>query len=228
MNVKFVCMTQYDKTIENVDIAFKQHLIKNTLGEYLSNRGLKQLRAAETEKYAHVTYFFNGEYEEPFENEVRMLIPSPQVETYDLKPEMSAIELKDSIMKEIDKGMYDVMIINFANPDMVGHTGDIDATVKAVETVDKCLGAIVNLIIRTKGVAVVTADHGNCERMIDETTNAKITSHTTNLVPLIVVDNERNLNLREGGILADVAPTVLDLMDLEKPEEMTGESLIIH
>ena len=227
VNVMFVCMTQYDKTIENVEVAYKQHLVKNTLGEYLSKNGIKQLRAAETEKYAHVTYFFNGELEEPFRNEVRILIPSPSVATYDLKPEMSANELKSMIIEELEKDIYSVMIINFANADMVGHTGDIDAAVKAVETVDKCLGEIVNYIIRIGGTAIVTADHGNCEEMLDKVTLTKMTAHTTNKVPLIVVQNTKKLNLREG-ILADIAPTMLELMDLKKPEEMTGESLIVH
>lgn len=224
-NIKFVCMTQYDKTIENVEIAYKPHFVKNTLGEYLSGLGLKQLRAAETEKYAHVTYFFNGEIEEPFKHEVRILIPSPDVATYDLKPEMSAYELKDMIMEELEKDMYQVMIINFANPDMVGHTGDIEAAIKAVETVDRCLGEIVNFLIRTDGIALICADHGNCEEMIDPGTHAKLTAHSTNKVPFIVVHNNRKFKLREG-ILADIAPTMLDLMGLEKPVEMTGQSLI--
>ncbi len=227
VNVKFVCMTMYEKTIENVEIAFKPHFVKNTLGEYLSSKGYKQLRAAETEKYAHVTYFFNGEIEEPFKHEVRKLIPSPDVPTYDLKPEMSAFELKDMIMEELEKDIYQVMIINFANPDMVGHTGDIEAAVKAVEAVDKCLGEIVNFIIRSEGTAIITADHGNCEEMLEPSTLAKLTSHSTNKVPFIVVRNPKNFELEEG-ILADIAPTMLELMGLGKPEEMTGKSLIIH
>lgn len=227
VNVKFVCMTMYDKTIENVEIAFKPNFIKNTLGEYLSNKGYKQLRAAETEKYAHVTYFFNGEIEEPFKHEVRILIPSPDVPTYDLKPEMSAFELKNKIIEELEKDIYQVVIINFANPDMVGHTGDIEAAIKAVEAVDKCLGEIVNFIIRINGTAIITADHGNCEEMLDLVTLTKLTAHTTNKVPVIVVKNPKNYKLKEG-ILADIAPTMLDLMELEKPEEMTGKSLIVH
>ncbi|MEL7646613.1 MAG: 2,3-bisphosphoglycerate-independent phosphoglycerate mutase [Sedimentibacter sp.] len=227
VNVKFVCMTQYDKTIENVDVAYKPHFVKNTLGEYLSTLGLKQLRAAETEKYAHVTYFFNGEIEEPFKHEVRKLIPSPDVATYDLKPEMNAFELKDMIMEELEKDMYQVMVINFANPDMVGHTGDIEAAIKAVEAVDKCLGEIVNFLIRTDGTALITADHGNCEEMLDEVTMAKLTAHSTNKVPFIVVSGSRKMKLKEG-ILADIAPTMLELMGLEKPKEMTGQSLIVH
>ncbi len=226
-NIKFICMTQYDKTIKNVEVAYKPHLIKNTLGEYLSENGFKQLRAAETEKYAHVTYFFNGELEEPFKNEVRVLIPSPHVATYDLKPEMSAFELKSMILEEMEKDIYNVMIINFANADMVGHTGDIDAAVKAVEAVDKCLGEVVNFIIRIGGTALITADHGNAEEMLDYATLTKMTAHTTNKVPFIVVQNSNKIELREG-ILGDIAPTMLELMELEKPSEMTGESLIVH
>ncbi len=227
VNIKYVCMTQYDKTIDNVEIAFKPHFVQNTLGEYLSNNGIKQLRIAETEKYAHVTYFFNGEIEEPFKNEVRILIPSPSVATYDLKPEMSAFELKSKIIDEIEKDIYSVMIINFANVDMVGHTGDMDAAVKAVEAVDKCLGELVNYIIRIGGTALVTADHGNGEEMLDKTSMTKMTAHTLNKVPFIIVQNNKIIKLREG-VLADVAPTMLELMDMEKPSEMTGESLIVH
>lgn len=227
VNVKFVCMTMYDKTIKNVEVAFKPNYVKNTLGEFLSNKGYKQLRAAETEKYAHVTYFLNGELEEPFKHEVRILIPSPDVPTYDLKPEMSAFELKNTIITELEKNMYQVMIINFANTDMVGHTGDIEATVKAVEAVDKCLGEIVNFIIRNGGTAIVTADHGNCEEMLDPSNLEKLTSHSTNKVPFIVVKNPKNFKLKEG-ILADIAPTMLELMGLDKPVEMTGQSLIVH
>lgn len=226
LELKYVSMTMYDKTIENVEVAFKPHFVRNTLGEYLSSKGYKQLRAAETEKYAHVTYFFNGEIEEPFKNEVRKLIPSPDVATYDMKPEMSAFELKDMIMEELDKNIYQVMIINFANPDMVGHTGDLEAAIKAVEAVDKCLGEIVNYILRTDGIAIVTSDHGNCEEMVDSKTQVKLTAHSLNKVPFIVAGGKKNLKLKQG-ILADIAPTMLELMELEKPEEMTGKSLII-
>jgi 2,3-bisphosphoglycerate-independent phosphoglycerate mutase len=226
VNVKYVCMTMYDKDIKNVEIAFKPNFVKNTLGEHLSSLGIKQLRAAETEKYAHVTYFLNGEIEEPFENEVRILIPSPDVPTYDLKPEMSAIELKNTVLNQLEKDIYQVMIINFANPDMVGHTGDIEAAIKAVETVDKCFGEIVNYIIRAEGTAIITSDHGNCEEMYDRESLDTITSHTSNRVPFIVVDNKK-FSLKEG-ILADVAPTMLELMGMEKPAEMTGNSLIVH
>jgi len=221
----FVTMTEYDKTIRNVHIAFKTEIPTNTLGEYISNLGLSQLRIAETEKYAHVTFFFNGGREVPFKNEDRVLIPSPKVATYDLKPEMSAFEVKDEVLNRLNQDKYDLIVLNFANPDMVGHTGKIEAAIKAVETVDSCLGEIVDLLLKKGGKALITADHGNAEMMIDERDNSPITSHTTNKVPLILV-GEENVKLREG-ILADIAPTLLDMMELEKPKEMTGETLII-
>lgn len=221
----FVTMTEYDKTIENVYVAYKTERPENTLGEYISGLGLNQLRIAETEKYAHVTFFFNGGREEPYENEDRVLIPSPKVATYDLKPEMSAIEVKDEVLNRLNMDKYDLIILNFANPDMVGHTGVVQAAVKAVETVDSCLGEIVELLIEKGGKAIITADHGNAEQLIDKKDGSSITAHTTNKVPLILVGDE-NVNLREG-ILADLAPTILDLMGLEKPKEMTGQSLIV-
>jgi len=222
----YVTMTEYDKTIENVHVAFKTEIPNNTLGEYVSNLGLTQLRIAETEKYAHVTFFFNGGREVPFKNEDRVLIPSPKVATYDLKPEMSAIEVKDEVINRLNQDKYDLIILNFANPDMVGHTGNVEAAIKAVETVDSCLGEIVDLLLEIGGKALITADHGNAEMMIDERDNSPITSHTTNKVPLILVGEEQ-VKLREG-ILADISPTILDIMGLEKPKEMTGESLIIR
>ena len=212
----FVTMTEYDKTIENVHVAFKTEIPTNTLGEYVSNLGLNQLRIAETEKYAHVTFFLNGGREVPFENEDRILIPSPKVATYDLKEE---------VLKRLNMDKYDLIILNFANPDMVGHTGKLEAAIKAVETVDACLGEIVDLLLEKGGKAIVTADHGNAEMMIDEKDNSPVTSHTTNKVPLILV-GEEGVKLREG-ILADIAPTLLDIMGVEKPKEMTGETLII-
>lgn len=221
----FVTMTEYDKTIENVHVAFKTEIPTNTLGEYVSNLGLNQLRIAETEKYAHVTFFLNGGREVPFENEDRILIPSPKVATYDLKPEMSAIEVKEEVLKRLNMDKYDLIILNFANPDMVGHTGKLEAAIKAVETVDACLGEIVDLLLEKGGKAIVTADHGNAEMMIDEKDNSPVTSHTTNKVPLILV-GEEGVKLREG-ILADIAPTLLDIMGVVKPKEMTGETLII-
>lgn len=221
----YVCMTQYDKTIDNVEIAYKPQLYTNTLGEYISSLGMKQLRIAETEKYAHVTFFFNGGVEKPNEGEDRVLIPSPKVATYDLKPEMSAIEVKDEVIKRIKSNEYDFIVLNFANPDMVGHTGDVDATVKAVETVDYCLGEIVREIKNINGKVLITADHGNAEEMIEEETGSKLTAHTTNKVPCIII-GEGDIKLREG-ILADIAPTLLEMMGVDIPREMTGTSLII-
>lgn len=224
VNTFYVTMTEYDKTIPNVHVAYKNQALTNTLGEYISNQGLYQLRAAETEKYAHVTFFFNGGREQAFVNEDRALIPSPKVATYDLMPEMSAYELKDEILKRLKMDKYDLFIVNFANPDMVGHTGVVPAVIKAIETVDNCLGEIVSLIEELGGYAIVTSDHGNSEALIDETNNSPITSHTTNKVPLVLV-GKKDATLREGK-LADIAPTLLDLLGLEKPEEMTGETLI--
>ncbi len=221
----YVTMTEYDKTLPNVHVAYKNEALKNTLGEYIAQKGLTQLRAAETEKYAHVTFFFNGGREIAFENEDRALIPSPKVATYDLKPEMSAFELKDEIIKRLKMDKYDLFIVNFANPDMVGHTGVVPAVIKAVETVDKCLGEIIDLLEEIGGSAIVTSDHGNSETLIDETDGSPITAHTTNKVPLILVD-KNHCKLREGK-LADLAPTLLELLELEKPVEMTGTSLII-
>ncbi|HEY8361766.1 MAG TPA: 2,3-bisphosphoglycerate-independent phosphoglycerate mutase [Tissierellaceae bacterium] len=224
VHVFYVTMTEYDKTIKNVLVAFKEQTLENTLGKYISEKGLKQLRIAETEKYAHVTFFFNGGVEVPYENEDRVLIPSPKVATYDLKPEMSAIEVKDEVIRRLNMDEYDLIILNFANPDMVGHTGVIPATVKAIETIDSCLGEIVDLLIKKGGKALITADHGNAEMLLDENGNP-VTSHTSNRVPLIYI-GDKNVKLREG-ILADIAPTLLDLLGLEKPKEMTGESLIV-
>lgn len=220
----YMTMTQYDKTIKNVEIAYKNNAPENTLGEYISKMGLTQLRAAETEKYAHVTFFFNGGIEEPYENEDRVLIPSPKVATYNLQPEMSAEELKDEILKRLNMDKYDLIILNFANADMVGHTGSIPATIKAVETVDRCLGEVVDLLLTKHGKALVTADHGNAERLRDEIDGSIITAHTTNKVPLIYVGGSGEL---KPGILADLAPTLLEIMGLDKPDEMTGESLIL-
>lgn len=222
----YVTMTEYDKTIKNVHVAYKNDGLANTLGEYISNKGLSQLRIAETEKYAHVTFFFNGGREEPFENEDRVLVPSPKVATYDLKPEMSAFEVKDEVINRIKMEKYDLIILNFANPDMVGHTGVIPAAIKAVETVDACLGEIVQLMEDVDGKIIVTSDHGNAEMLIDEETGGVVTAHTTNQVPLVLV-GLRNKVLREG-ILADIAPTLLELLGLEVPKEMTGKSLIVH
>ena len=223
----FVCLTEYDITIPNVHIAFKPASLTNTLGEYLAKHGKTQLRAAETEKYAHVTFFFNGGVEAENEGEDRLLIPSPKVATYDLQPEMSAPELVEKVMERIDEDKYDLIVVNFANPDMVGHTGSMEAAAKAVETVDVCVGKLVDKLNSVGGSAIITADHGNAELMIDPDTKKVITSHSTNPVPLIITGDEfKNVQLKSGGRLSDIAPTILDMMNLEKPEEMTGHSLI--
>ena len=227
INPCYVCFTRYDASFTNVKIAFKPQVLTNTLGEYLSSLGLKQLRIAETEKYAHVTFFFNGGVEKANENEDRELIASPKVATYDLKPEMSAYEVTEKVIEKIDEDKYDVVILNFANCDMVGHTGVFGAAVKAVQTVDECVGKVVDKILSKGGSAIITADHGNADKM-EEADGSPFTAHTTNKVPFIVVGEEfKNKKLRDGGILADVAPTLLDMMDVKVPEEMTGKTLII-
>ena len=225
LNTYFVCFTNYDETMPNVHIAFKKEQIKNTLGEVICKQGGKQLRIAETEKYAHVTFFFNGGEEKQYEGEDRILVPTPKVETYDLKPEMSAPEVTEKVLEAIDSEKYNCIILNFANPDMVGHTGNLEAAIKAVETVDECAGRIVNAIKSKKGNLIITADHGNAEQMIDLKTGEPHTAHTTNLVPLILITEREGIKLKQGK-LADLAPTILELMNIEKPEEMTGESLI--
>ena len=225
--VTFVGMTRYDDTFTNIETAFKPVTLTNTMGEYLAANGKTQLRIAETEKYAHVTFFFNGGVEAPNPGEDRELIPSPKVTTYDLKPEMSAYEVTDKAVELIGSGKYDVMILNFANCDMVGHTGVLEAAEKAVKTVDACVDRVVKAVLATGGQVLITADHGNADMMIDPTTGEPFTAHTTNKVPFILVDpNRKDAKLREGGRLADLAPTMLELMGLPKPAEMTGESLI--
>ena len=221
----FVCMTPYDETMPNVEIAFKKEEIKNTFGEYISKLGLTQLRIAETEKYAHVTFFFNGGNEKQYEGEDRILVPSPKVETYDMKPEMSAGEVTDKVIEAINSRKYDAIILNYANPDMVGHTGNIEATEKALEFLDGCVERVVEAIKKNNGTLLITADHGNSEQMIDYKTGEPHTAHTTNPVPLAMVGRV-NRKLKEGR-LADIAPTMLDIMGLDKPAEMTGESLLI-
>ena len=221
----FVTFTNYDETLlPYVHIAFKKEEIKNTLGEYISKLGLTQLRIAETEKYAHVTFFFNGGEEKQYEGEDRILIPSPKVETYDMKPEMSAGEVTDKVVDAINSKKYNVIILNYANPDMVGHTGSLEATIKALEFLDGCVKRVVDAIENNDGTLLITADHGNAEQMIDYKTGELHTAHTTNPVPLVLIGRE-DVKLKEGR-LADLAPTMLDLMNLEKPAEMTGESLI--
>ena len=226
LDTYFVCMTPYDETMPNVEVAFRKEEIRNTFGEYISKKGLKQLRIAETEKYAHVTFFFNGGEEKQYEGEDRILVPSPKVETYDLKPEMSAYEVTDKVIEAIKSEKYDSIILNYANPDMVGHTGSIDAAVKALETINDCVAKVVEAVKSVDGVLLITADHGNAEQMIDYKTGEPHTAHTTNPVPLAVVGLPGNKKVREGR-LADLAPTMLDIMGLEKPDEMTGESLIV-
>ena len=225
MNLYFVCFTSYDETMPNVHIAFKKEPVKNTLGEVISKNGGKQLRIAETEKYAHVTFFFNGGEEKQYEGEDRILVPSPKVETYDMKPEMSAYEVTEKVIEAINSKKYNCIILNYANPDMVGHTGNLPAAIKAIETIDECVGKVVEAINAQKANLLITADHGNAEQMIDYKTGEPHTAHTTNLVPLVLVSEKETVKLKEGK-LADLAPTILDLMGIEKPEEMTGESLI--
>ena len=220
----YVCMTQYDATMPNVSVAFPPESLKNTLGEYISSLGLKQLRIAETEKYAHVTFFFNGGVEAPNENEDRVLIPSPKVATYDLKPEMSAYLVTDKVIELIDEDKYDLIVLNFANADMVGHTGIMDAAIKAIEALDECVPKIVDAVLSKNGQILLTADHGNADFMLDEKSNV-VTAHSTNPVPLMLISNEPK-ELMDGGVLADIAPTLLNIMGLPVPDSMTGKSLI--
>ncbi|MBQ4128298.1 MAG: 2,3-bisphosphoglycerate-independent phosphoglycerate mutase [Ruminococcus sp.] len=220
----YVCMTQYDATMPNVEIAFKPQSLTNTLGEYLSKMGKTQLRIAETEKYAHVTFFFNGGVEKQYDGEDRILVASPKVATYDLQPEMSAYEVTDKCVDAIKSGKYDVIILNFANCDMVGHTGVFDAARAAVEAVDKGVKAVTDAITEMGGISLITADHGNADKMYD-VDGSPFTAHTTNPVPFVVVG--KDCKLREGGCLADIAPTMLEILELPQPDEMTGKSLIV-
>ena len=223
----YVGFAVYDSSFENVGVAFPPDEITNTLPQYLSAIGKKQLHIAETEKYAHVTFFFNAKLEAPVEGETRIVIPSPKVATYDLQPEMSAYPVTDKVLEELDKGEYDVVILNYANCDMVGHTGVMDAAVKAVHTVDECVKKVTDKILSMGGSALVTADHGNADQMIAEDGVMAFTQHTTNPVPVILVSEEyKNVTLRENGVLADLAPTLLDMMNIPQPKEMTGETLI--
>ena len=223
----FVCFTEYDATIENKMVAFVKESITNTFGQFLADNGLKQARIAETEKYAHVTFFFNGGVEEPNEGEDRILVKSPKVATYDLKPEMSAYEVCDKLVGAIKSENYDVIVINFANPDMVGHTGVQEAAIKAVEAVDECVGKAVEALKEVDGQMFICADHGNAEQLIDEETGEPFTAHTTNPVPFILVNADPAYKLREGGCLADIAPTLIELMGMQQPAEMTGKSLLV-
>jgi 2,3-bisphosphoglycerate-independent phosphoglycerate mutase len=221
----FLCMTEYDKAMPNVSVAFKSQNLNNTLGEYLSKNGFTQLRIAETEKYAHVTFFFNGGVETVYDGETRILIPSPKVATYDMQPEMSAEEVTNKVLEAINGGTFDLIVLNYANCDMVGHTGDFQATVKSVEVVDQNIGKVVSKMSEVGGVTIVTADHGNADQMLKDD-NSPMTAHTSNKVPFILVG--KDCTLKDGGKLADVAPTILDIMNVKKPTEMTGETLINH
>ena len=228
LDIKFVCFTEYDVTIPNKSVAFKKVEVTNTFGEYLAANHMKQARIAETEKYAHVTFFFNGGVEAPNEGEDRILVDSPKyVPTYDKKPRMSAYTVCDELCKAITGGQYDVIICNFANPDMVGHTGVQDAAVKAIEVIDECLGEIVEFIKEVDGQLFICADHGNAEQLIDYETGAPFTAHTTNPVPFILVNADPTYKLRENGCLADIVPTLIELMGMEQPKEMTGKSLLV-
>ena len=224
----FVCFSDYDATIENKSVAFHKVSVTNTFGEWLAANDMTQARIAETEKYAHVTFFFNGGVEEPNKGEDRVLVPSPkEVATYDLKPEMSAYQVCDKLCEAITSGKYDVIIINFANPDMVGHTGVEEAAIKAVEAVDECVGKAVEALLSVDGTMFICADHGNAEQLVDYETGAPFTAHTTNPVPFILVNYNKDYTLREGGCLADIVPTLIETMGKEQPVEMTGKSLLI-
>ena len=228
VKTEFVCFTEYDVTIPNKKVAFVKEEITNTFGEYLAKNHMTQARIAETEKYAHVTFFFNGGVEEPNEGETRILVKSPKVATYDLKPEMSAYEVCDKLTGAIRSGDYDVIVINFANPDMVGHTGVEAAAIQAIEAVDECVGKAVDAVKEADGVMFICADHGNAEKLIDEETGEPFTAHTTNPVPFILFNADPAYSLREGGCLADIAPTLLELMGMEQPKEMSGTSLLVR
>ena len=222
----FATFTEYDPKLK-LPTVFAGQNYSNFLGEIISQSNLKQLRLSETEKYAHITYFFNGGIEEPFPGEDRELIPSPKVDTYDKKPEMSAQQITDSLINAIDKNLYKLIVVNYANPDMVGHTGNLEATIRAIEVVDKCIGRLIQKAEETGCSVIITADHGNADYMIDEN-NKECKSHSTNPVPFILMSNENNKNylLRQKGNLADIAPTILDLLKIKIPEEMNGQSLI--
>ncbi len=228
LNLTYVCFTDYDETIKNKLVAFKKESIVNTFGQFLADHNMTQARIAETEKYAHVTFFFNGGVEEPNKGEDRILVPSPKVATYDLQPEMSAPVVCDKLVEAVTSGKYDVIIVNFANPDMVGHTGIEDAAIKAIETVDACVGRTVDAVKEMNGVMFICADHGNAEQLLDYETGEPFTAHTTNPVPFILVNADPACKLREGGCLADIAPTLIELMGMEQPKEMTGKSLIVR
>ncbi len=225
LNLHYVTMTQYDKNFTSVPVLYPPAKLENTLGEYLSHHNLTQLRIAETEKYAHVTYFFNGGVEKKNPKEDRVLVPSPKVATYDLKPEMSAKEVTEKLLEKLENNAYDFIVINYANPDMVGHTGDMEALIKALKTVDREMHRVVQKVLDIKGTVLLTADHGNAEEMYDFENQKPVTAHTTNIVPLILIQNSQS-SLKGPGSLCDLAPTILELLETPKPEEMTGKSLI--
>lgn len=223
-NINYVCMTLYDADIKDVSVAFPPKEIKNTLGEYISSLGMRQLRIAETEKYAHVTFFFNGGVEAPVKDEERILIPSPKVATYNMKPEMSAFEVTDEVIRQIGSGKFDFIVLNYANADMVGHTGDFDAAVKAIEALDECVGKVTDKVLASGGQVLLTADHGNADTMIGPD-GEPMTAHSVNPVPLVNISSAPR-GLSSGGRLCDIAPTILELMDIKRPAEMTGRSLL--
>lgn len=227
LEITFVCFTNYDPTIENKLVAFSKVPLTNTFGEWLGDNNLTQARIAETEKYAHVTFFFNGGIEIPNKGEDRILVNSPKVSTYDLKPEMSAYEVSDKLVEAIISSKYDVIIVNFANPDMVGHTGIESAAINAVEAVDECVGRAIDAIKDVDGTMFICADHGNAEQLVDYESGIPFTAHTTNDVPFILVNYDSSYTLREGGCLADIIPTLIDVLGKEQPKEMTGKSLLI-
>ena len=220
-------MAQYDAEMPNVLVAFPPEELTMTFGEYLSKNGKTQLRLAETQKYAHVTFFFNGGEEQQFEGEDRILVNSPKVATFDMQPEMSAYEVADNLVNAIKSDKYDVIIVNFANPDMVGHTGIMEAAVKAIESVDECVGKAYDALMEVNGQMFICADHGNAEQLLDYETGAPFTAHTTNPVPFILVNYDKDYTLRAGGCLADIVPTMIEMMGMEQPAEMTGKSLLI-
>jgi 2,3-bisphosphoglycerate-independent phosphoglycerate mutase len=225
-NLYYVCMTQYDEKLP-LPVAFKPESMKNILGEVLDKNNVLEFRTAETEKYAHITFFFNGGSEVPYPTETRMLVPSPKVATYDMQPEMSAPAVCENVLNALGDPKYGFILVNFANPDMVGHTGIMDAAIKAIETVDDCIGKIAKKALEMDVAMLLTADHGNAEVMENKKTHQPQTAHTTNPVPFIIIDNKK-YNLKETGALSDIAPTVLDIMGIEKPQEMSGVSMIKH
>ena len=226
--MSYVCFTDYDSTIPHKEIAFEKTAISNTFGEWIAANGMKQARIAEKEKYAHVTSFFNGGVEKPFKGEDRFLIPSPKVATYDQQPEMSVDAVCDTMIEKIRSGKYEVIIANFANSDMVGHTGVEEAAIQAVNSIDKCIGRVVKTVKEVDGQMFICADHGNAEVMVDDETGEPWTAHTTNPVPFILVNYDSAYTLREGGCLADIAPTLIEMMGMKKPADMTGKSLLIR